>query len=357
MSAPGRIRRRLGALLATLVASALLAGCAITDLDVTASSAGYQPFLPEVRSEDSGLREEFQLSPQEAHEFWSDPERFEEAEGLDYQAPENVPQGGGDPATGAYRPATEPMPASPQGYGTVSAAEVYDRNGLGASTFGRLYTTFDGQSMFVCSATVINSDSGDIVLTAAHCVVELDGSGTVAQGVMFVPGDRNEAQEQPYGMWAAVEVSVPQEFVDHALADSSGMVTSDRGWSHDFAFLKMERQNGQSIQSVTGGQGVAFGIPVDTLTQIGYPASGRFDGREEYMCASTSYTSNGQGGYSHYCDMTPGSSGGGWLTSFDSTSGTGYVVGVNSTILVGRDISSAAVLGQTALDLYTELDG
>lgn len=357
MHAAGRIRRRLSALAATMAATALLAGCAITDLDVRASSAGYQPFLPEVRSEDSGLREEFKLSPQEAHDFWSDADKLENAEGMEFKPPENgLPPGPGDPATGAYRPATAAMPSSPQGYGVVSEAEVYDRNGLGASTFGRLYFSFTGTDLNVCSASVVNSESGDIVITAAHCVMQLDGSAAIAQSVVFVPGDRNDMSEQPHGMWAAVEVSVPQEFAQNARADENGQLTSDRGWSHDFAFIKMERQNGKSIQEATGGQGIAFGIPVETLTQIGYPSAGKYDGREEYMCASTSYTSNYQGGYSHSCSMTQGSSGGAWLTSFDSASGTGYIVGITSTTFIGQNISNSPVLGQTALNLFRDLD-
>ena len=353
-----RIRRRARALPAVLVVLALLTGCALADLDVRASSAGYDPFLPEVRSEDSGLREEFQLSPQETHEFWSDPQRLEEAEGLEFREPENgLPPGPSDPATGAYRPATSPMPATPQGYGVVPEAEVYDRAGLGASTFGRLYTSFGGVEEFVCSATVVHSNSGDIVVTAAHCVIELDGSAELAQSVMFVPGDRNNGNEAPYGRWAAVELVVPNEFADNALADADGNVTSLRGWTHDFAFLKMERRNGQSIQEVTGGQGIAFGVPIDSLTQIGYPAAPPYDGREEYMCASLEFTTDRQGGYSHACTMTPGSSGGGWLNSFDAAAGTGYLVGVTSTVHVNRPIATAAVLGQTALDLFTQLDG
>ena len=358
MPSTRRIRRRVGALLATLVAGALLAGCAITDLDVRASADGYTPFLPEVRSDDSGLREEFQLTPQESHDFWSDRGRLEDAKGMEFQTPENgLPPGAGDPATGAYRPATTAMPAAAQGYGVVTEAEVYDRNGLGASTFGRLYSLFEGDQLFVCSATVVNSGSGDIVVTAAHCVMELDGSQRLAQSVMFVPGDRNDAQEAPHGMWAAVEVAVPKEFADHALTETDGTIISDRGWTHDYAFLRMEEKGGQSIQDATGGQGIAFGIPITTLTQIGYPAAPPYDGREEYMCASVEYTSNNQGGYSHGCTMTPGSSGGGWLTGFDAASGTGYLIGVTSSALKARPVTTAAVLGQDALDLYTQLDG
>ena len=354
MTATGRIRG-LVARLAAIAALASLAGCAVAPTVETTGT--YAPFLPEVRSADAGLREEFEKSPQESHDFWNDPSKLENAEGMEFQSPENgLPPGPGDPATGAYRPATEPMPSQATGLGVKPQAELYNRNGLGASTFGRLYFTFDGSTLNVCSATVVNSDSGDIVVTAAHCVVTTDGKGTLAQSVVFVPGDRNDAAEQPYGMWAATSVSVPQEFVDKAITDDQGVLTSEEGWNYDFAFLKMEERDGKSIQDVTGGQGIAFGIPVKSLTQIGYPSAPPFDGLDEYVCASTEFSSNWQGGYSHQCDMTQGSSGGGWLTSYDAASGTGYVVGVTSTIMVGSHETSTPVLGQTALDLYNEMD-
>lgn len=353
----GRIRRRLTALVAVFATGVLLAGCAVTDLDVQASEAGYDPFLPEVHLPDSGLREEFASTPQESHDFWSDPDKLENAEGMEFQTPENgLPPGPGDPATGAYKPATTAMPSNAQGYGVISDAAVYDRAGLGASTFGRLYFTFDNVYLNVCSATVINSNSGDIIVTAAHCVVSTDGKGTLAQSVVFVPGDRNDAQEQPYGMWAAVSVAVPQEFVDNAITDDQGMLQSEKGWNYDFAFIKLEERGGQSIQDVTGAQGVAFGVPVSTLTQVGYPSAPPYDGREEYVCASTSFSSNWQGGYTHKCTMTQGSSGGGWLTSFDRTAGNGFVVGVTSTVSMGTNQANSPVLGQTALDLYNGID-
>lgn len=349
--------RRAGAILAT-VAAFLLSGCAVTDVHGETTAGGYAPYLPEVQSDDAGLREDFEGTPQESHDFWSDPSKLEDAEGMEFQAPDNgLPPGPGDPATGAYLPASTTMPSSPNGYGTVSEAQVFDRAGLGESTFGRLYFSFDGDMLNVCSATVVNSKSGSIVVTAAHCVVSTDGTGTIAQTVMFVPGDRNDAQEQPYGMWAAVSVSVPQQFVDGAITDDQGFLQSDEGWNYDFAFLKMEEKNGQTIQEVTGAQGIAFGVPVETLTQVGYPSASPYDGREQYMCASTSFTSNWQGGYTHPCTMTQGASGGGWLSNYDRASGTGFVVGVTSTISMGVTDTNSPVLGQTALNIYNELDG
>lgn len=245
-----------------------------------------------------------------------------------------------------------PTPAaeSANGFGDIPEAVPYDRAGLGAATYGRLYFEVAG-STYVCSATVVNSTSGNVVVTAAHCVMALDGSGTPATNVVFVPGDAGNGASQPYGIWAATEFLVPQNFIDNARADEKGRV-SGTGWTTDFAFLVMEEKNGQSIQDVTGGQGIAFGVPVQAITQIGYPSAPPFDGSDEYMCASTNWSQSSAGGYSHLCDMTQGSSGGAWNAYYDKGLGAGYVVAVNST--GGNDVSNGSILGRQALELYRE---
>ncbi|MFD2675019.1 trypsin-like serine peptidase [Gulosibacter bifidus] len=343
---------------AALIAAAALVctGCTVTNIEAVPADGGYELYLPEVTSADSGLRQEFSKNPSESHDYWSDPERRDNAEGMDYKAPDNgLPPGPGDPATGAYVPATQAMPSNPSGYGDVPKAEVFDRQGLAASSFGRLYFTFDGGETYVCSATVVNSKSGDIVATAGHCVAETNGSGKLAESVVFIPGDKDNGRETPYGTWAAVEMVVPQQFIDKARTDDQGQLLSDEGWNYDFAFLRMEEQDGKSIQDVTGAQGIAFGTPVNYLTQIGYPSAPPFDGRDEFMCASTSFSSNWQGGYAHRCDMTQGASGGAWMSDYDAKTGTGYLVAVTSTV-DATGMANSPVLGQTALGLYNQLD-
>lgn len=352
----GRLRNRCRMLAMAGMVTMLTAGCTVTNIEAIPSDGGYELYLPEVTSADAGLRQEFEKNPGESHDFWSNPDRRDNAEGMEFKTPDNgLPPGPGDPATGAYLPATQPMPSNPTGYGDIPKAEVFDRQGLAASTFGRLYFTFDGGDTYVCSATVVNSKSGDIVATAGHCVAQTDGSGKLAQSVYFIPGDRDNGREAPYGTWAAVEMVVPQQFIDKARTDASGQLTSDEGWNYDFAFLRMEEKDGKSIQDETGAQGIAFGTPVNYLTQIGYPSAPPFDGRDEYMCASTSFKPNWQGGYAHRCDMTQGASGGAWMSDYDAKTGTGYLTAVTSTV-DGSGMANSPVLGQTALDLYNQLD-
>ncbi|PPF35664.1 hypothetical protein C5E07_14140 [Pseudoclavibacter sp. RFBJ3] len=357
-----RHRRRPRALLASigaLAAVALLAGCSVS-ATATPSANGYDAVDAPIEGGTVSLRDSFESSAQESHDFWSDPDMFKNAEGFDYTAPDNgITVGVGDPATGAFVPPTTPVPAaeSANGYGDVSEAVPYDRAGLGASTFGRLYMSF-ASGLAVCSATVVNSGERNIVVTAAHCLVDFESNKAIASNVVFIPGDRGDGAEQPYGRWAATDYSIPQHFLDNANYGDQGVY--GEGWNNDFAFLVMEEKDGKRIQDVTGGQGIAFGVPAKAITQVGYPSASPYDGSEEYMCASSQWREGSAGGYTHMCSMTPGGSGGAWLVYYDTAIGAGYVAATSSTVLSSANPPfrwEGSVLGQTALSLYNELGG
>ena len=355
--APRAARRRtVRTTLVALAAVALLGGCAVSPHAVP-SAGGYAPNLPPVEGTEVTIREDFSSTPEETHEFWSDPTMFEGGTGVQYAPPENGISGGqGDPATGAYVAPTTPTPAteSENAYGDIPNGQLYGREGLGASTFGRLYLEYDS-GIGLCSATVVSSKNRSVVATAAHCLTNWDESGNIThpKSAMFVPADRNDAKEAPYDKWAAKSWLMPQNFLDNAKLNPDGTVTGS-GWTTDFAFLIMEEKHGKRIQDVTGGQGIAFGVPVQKLTQIGYPSAAPYDGKDEYFCASTSWKQGWASGYDHKCDMTPGSSGGAWLAYYDKAIGAGYVVAVNST--GDRVNAEGSILGQGALALYQQAE-
>lgn len=349
------LRRRILAPVAlTMAALATLVGCAVSPTAVP-SAGGYQPYAPPATAEVVALRSEFESSPQETHDFWSDPSLFENAVGIQYTSPDNGISGGtGDPATGAFIPPTTFVPAAESGndYGDVPTGTLFDRNGLGGSALGRLYLQYeDGRGL--CSASVVSSKSRSVVVTAAHCLTNFEDGMKLPKSALFVPADRNDAKEQPYGQWAAVQMLVPQYFLDNAKVEANGNVTGV-GWTRDHAFLVMEEKNGQRIQDVTGGMGIAFGVPTKNITQVGYPSGEPYDGRDEYFCASTSWVQGWAAGYDHLCDMTPGSSGGAWMAYYNKGVGAGYVVAVNSTGTATR--SEGSILGQEALTLYQQAE-
>ncbi len=109
----------------------------------------------------------------------------------------------------------------------------------GNRTVGPLFPP--GSAEHTCTASVVDSPTGDLLITATHC---LTGS---AVGYTFAPGYHDGTE--PYGLWTVVGA-----YVDPAW-------TAHRAPELDVAFLTVapHRVNGTSreIQSVTGGNRLA----------------------------------------------------------------------------------------------------
>lgn len=222
------------------------------------------------------------------------------------------------------------------------------------STSGRIYMTFEDGSQSTCSATVINSATDNIAITAAHCLFNTY-SLTLATEVLFVPGDAGNGTEAPFGVWSAELWWMPQTFIDTAITADN--VSQGDGWAWDYGYLRFPpNASGQEIEQLTGGQGVSFRGETNSILMLGYPTAEPFDGTELRFCSEQSV---GFGGmyWPHFvadCGMTPGNSGGAWITDVDPNTGAGYIVGVSSTIL-GQTWSSSP-LGQNALALLQEIE-
>jgi hypothetical protein len=115
---------------------------------------------------------------------------------------------------------------------------------------------------------------------------------------------------------------------------------------------------GNHIVSYLGGQGLRANIGKYVYENaFGYPAEAPFNGGSLYRCAGSSspewtvfwVTSDT---IRIPCDMTRGSSGGGWLNGWDGN--WGYLNGVNSRIdrIVGPTIMLSPYFDDTALTLY-----
>jgi V8-like Glu-specific endopeptidase len=177
----------------------------------------------------------------------------------------------------------------------------------GVPTVGALFYT-TGTARHFCTASVVDSATADMVLTAAHCVY----SSGYASNVEFVPGYHDG--QRPYGAWPVKTMTVAS------------------GWqqSHDpnldFAFLSVSPSSGTGlpIQAVTGGlrlginQGYAH--PIDV---IGYNDT---DDRPVH-CATKSFEFEASQ-MEFYChDYWDGTSGGPWITGYQASNGTGTVIG------------------------------
>ena len=176
----------------------------------------------------------------------------------------------------------------------------------GTPAVGALFTMSKGKlGRHFCTASVVGSPHGDLVITAAHCV-------TGTSGIVFVPGyDRGAA---PYGIWTVTQI----------YADRSWTSSSDP--DDDVAFLRVAQAGSiVPIEDVTGAEALKTGTPARQLVEvIGYPDSGR----QPILCRNwTREPMSDQlefdcGGY------TDGTSGGPFLASVNSLTGQGTVIGV-----------------------------
>jgi V8-like Glu-specific endopeptidase len=189
----------------------------------------------------------------------------------------------------------------------------------GASPVGALFTLVNGQlGRHFCTASVVDSKPGDLVLTAAHCVSNL-GPGEF----VFVPGYRNG--QTPHGVWTVSKVVV------------------DAGWrksanpDHDFAFLVVGKSNGgDDIQQVTGGERLGTGWPARVRVHVaGYPDAGG----SPIICQRRTRPF-GAHQMKFVCGgFTGGTSGGPFLATMSSATGEGTVIGVIGGYQQGGDLA------------------
>ena len=244
------------------------------------------------------------------------------------------------PAPAAKRAAT-PTPASTPTVAAKVAAPPRTRTGhsvtlTAAQQPAQVGAVFAGgiASGHHCTASVVDSPAGDVIVTAAHCL----SSG--ASSHVFVPAYRDG--KAPYGVWKISQV----------LEDDAW--TSDRDPDHDVAFALVEPLHGQTLESVVGGYGLDTGGTADTTVQItGYPTSTD----EPISCtgSSRSFTSTQ---LTVYCTgYADGTSGSGWVEGYDPASGTGTLIGVIGGYQTGgdtEDVSYAAAFGADARTLYDQ---
>ena len=207
----------------------------------------------------------------------------------------------------------------------------------GTPAVGALFTTSAGQlGQHFCTASVVHSPAGDLVITAAHCLTGTPGT------VDFVPGyDRGS---EPYGIWTVTKV-----YVDQAWSSSSSQ-------DDDVAFLRVSKPGSSvPVEDVTGAEQLATGTPVSRqLVQvIGYPNATN----QPFTCQN----SLGQpmaGQLEFDCDgYTEGTSGGPFLSEVDQATGQGLVIGVIGGYQQGGNtpqVSYSAVLGANAAALYNQ---
>jgi V8-like Glu-specific endopeptidase len=214
----------------------------------------------------------------------------------------------------------------------------------GTPTTGALFTVSNGTlGDHFCTASVVHSPRGNLLITAAHCVT--GRSGTIA----FVPGYHDG--KTPYGTWYVSRV-----FVDQAWSASGAI-------DDDVAFLQVKTNTaGTEIEDVTGANQLGLGEPAGQLTQvIGYP-----DGSSEpvvcenqtkaFGAGSTGAAATGATQLEFDCGGYPdGTSGSPFLVQVNQATGEGTVAGVIGGYQQGGDspsVSYSIAFGSNVGTLY-----
>jgi hypothetical protein len=120
---------------------------------------------------------------------------------------------------------------------------------------------------------------------------------------MFVPG--KEGGSEPHGRWTAKRLAAPTAW------------TRSEDIRYDVGMVTTRYRRGKRLQDVVGARGIAFNRGRDLRFRVfGYPAQPPYPGDQLYRCKSPAQgTDSGPSPAPTRidCDMTGGSSGGGWV--------------------------------------------
>lgn len=195
-----------------------------------------------------------------------------------------------------------------------------------------LFTAPNGQN-FSCSGGAVNGTYGDMVFTAGHCVYD----GGWVSNWTYVPGYDGTA---PYGFYTSFNLTTFAGWTD------------SQDYSYDVGIASVTNGSGTSLADATGANGIIWNSGyLTTVTFSGYPG-GQFATcgnvlATQYLLFARLYVA---------CDLGPGASGGPWLQGYDSTTGLGFVNGVDSLGNSTLGISISPYFGDDVGALYTSTE-
>ncbi|OEV29073.1 hypothetical protein AN219_18330 [Streptomyces nanshensis] len=235
-------------------------------------------------------------------------------------------------------------------------------------TVGKLVAKLPGHQAESCSAAIVDSPSGSIVATAAHCISSPERPRK-PEAMYFQPAYKSKSdlkgqgQGKDKGTKRGGTGDGPRTVLAHGWKVESWKTAP--GWDtsknlesvlpYDWAFLRMEKRGGRTIQEVYGANKLRT-EPVrgGHAATLGYPASSPYDGETLHYCAGRAHrygrgeiAATNVGALSlRPCKLTQGVSGGPWLRGIDKKTGTGTLVAVTSVgsddELLGRPYPSSA---------------
>ena len=202
--------------------------------------------------------------------------------------------------------------------GAVTGAS-WTGNGAIEQRSGKLFFSTSGGN-WQCSASVVNdgstSNGYSIVLTAGHCTY--DGSEGWSFNILYIP-DYDDAPTSTcantvHGCWTATREAVNTTFV------TQGGFGTNASVAVDYGFMRMGpggKSGTAELDAVTGGYGLNTASLANSVERwaFGYPAEGRYKGRDLIYCkGQTINDPNGANTWGVACNMNGGSSGGPWIT-------------------------------------------
>jgi hypothetical protein len=203
------------------------------------------------------------------------------------------------------------------------------------STNGKVFFT-EGGLNYVCSGTALLSGNKSVVWTAGHCVN--DGAGTFHSNWAFVPAYADGSR--PYGTWTA-----------RSLLTTAGWNNSG-DFSYDNGAAVVNLNGGRALTDVVGGRNPSFNSARNqTYVSHGYPAAPPFDGQRLWTCTSGLVyddTSANPPTMGIDCNMTGGSSGGGWIAGGGVASVNSYGYSTLPNVMFGP------YQGAVSQSLYTQ---
>lgn len=171
-----------------------------------------------------------------------------------------------------------------------------------------------------CTASVVHSGPGDLLLTAAHCLHDGEG-GDYATGLSFAPGYHDGVA--PHGYWDVGNPVVPDGWAE----------SSDPDLDVGFATAH-QAGNPKTIESVTGANALATGSGfIHAITLTGYPD----ELEAPVVCRSNTSQADTYQMRVDCPGFSTGTSGGPWVTDPDPRTELGTVVGVIGGYLYGGD--------------------
>jgi hypothetical protein len=231
------------------------------------------------------------------------------------------------PAEQQFQSAEAKAEAAPLPWTSAEVTTPYTQQPT--STHGKVFFTLGG-SDYVCSGTALLSSNKSVVWTAGHCVNE--GPGDFATNWEFVPAYKDG--RAPLGVYVASD-----------LVTSNDWATKG-DFSYDFAAAVVEASGGTALTDRVGGRGIAFNSArSQTYTSYGYPAAPPFTGERLWTCNSPLQTSDNSASPPTLgigCDMTGGSSGGGWIVGNNLVSENSYGYGNQPNVMYGPYLGSVA---------------